>query len=293
MADRHVVPAETGWQVEKPDAKRPSAKTPTQAEAITRAVEIVANDGGGDVVVHGADGAVRETRTIVAGTEDTATPAAATAAAATVKGASATADKAADVVADTTGKLAEQAEDAAKKTRRTTKATAGKSADAAGDVADELADAVNGRKKAGTAARRSADAVSTAAKTIGDDVSSAASDVSDDVSAAGTKARAQLDRTARQAGDAVVDGADRAAVVGEDAGDRLQDASHRAGRFIHSFTERVASPIDNAAHALNPVRIAGRTAGVVIAGALHVGAVVTTRGTERARRTARLVTGRR
>lgn len=47
MSDRHVVPAESGWQVEKDNAKRPSAKVPTQAEAVKRAVEIVANDGGG------------------------------------------------------------------------------------------------------------------------------------------------------------------------------------------------------------------------------------------------------
>ena len=94
-------------------------------------------------------------------------------------------------------------------------------------------------------------------------------------------------------GEALVDGADRAAEVGEDLGDRLQTASHRAGRYIHLVTERVAGPLDAAAHALNPVRIAGRTAGVVIAGALHVGALVTSRGTRRARRSTRSVTGRR
>ncbi|MCX6467147.1 MAG: hypothetical protein NTW05_26710, partial [Pseudonocardiales bacterium] len=65
--------------------------------------------------------------------------------------------------------------------------------------------------------------------------------------------------------------------------------SDQAGRYIHTVTERAAFPLDAAARALNPVRIAGRTAGVVIAGALHVGAVVTTTGT----RTARVLTGRR
>ena len=82
MSDRHVVPSEDGWNVEKDNAQRPSAKAPTQAEAIKRAVEIVSNDGGGQVVVHGTDGNVRETRTVSAGSEDTTAEAARTAASA-------------------------------------------------------------------------------------------------------------------------------------------------------------------------------------------------------------------
>lgn len=203
MSDRHVVPAEAGWQVEKADAKRPSAKAPTQAEAIARAVEIVANDGGGQVVVHGTDGAVRETRTVAAGAEDTALQAAGTAVSAAAAGAT---------------------------------ATAGKAADAVGETADAVTDDAR--------------------------------------------------RTAGKVGDT-------AAEVGDGVGERLEDASHRAGSFIHSFTERAASPIDSATRALNPVRIAGRTAGAVVAGALHVGAVVSSRGTRRAQHSARLVTGRR
>ena len=232
MPDRHVVPAESGWQVEKDDAKRPSAKAPTQAEAVKRAVEIVANDGGGQVVVHGADGAVRETRTVEAGAEGTAATAAVTAATSAAKGAQATAGKAADTVADTAGK-----------------------------VTDEVA--ATGRE------------------------------IADDVTAAGRRAGAEIDRTTRKGADALVDGADRTAEIGDGLGDRLQTASHRTGEYIHSFTERVAHPIDAAARALNPVRIAGRTAGVVIAGALHVGAVVTRGGTRTAKRSARAVAGRR
>ena len=180
MPDRHVVPAESGWQVEKDGAKRASAKAPTQAQAVKRAVEIVANDGGGQVVVHGADGAVQETRTVEAGAEGTAATAAVTATA-----------------------------------------------------------------------------------------------------------------SAANSPDALVDGADRTAEVGDGLGDRLQPASRRTGEYIHSFTERVAHPVDAAARALNPVRIAGRTAGVVIAGALHVGAVVTRGGTRTAKRSAHAVAGRR
>ena len=94
MSERHVTPTDDGWAVEKPDAQRPSAKTPTQAEAIKRAVEIVVNDGGGNVVVHGTDGAVRATRTVDADT-DTDHVAAALAAGAAGTGARVTAQAAA------------------------------------------------------------------------------------------------------------------------------------------------------------------------------------------------------
>ncbi len=244
MSDRHVVPAESGWQVEKVNAKRPSAKAPTQAEAVQRAMEIVANDGGGRVVVYRADGTVRETRTVTRDADDTTAPAA-VAAAPPAKGAQA---------ADTATTMADGTSATADKIAGTTHVTTEKAADtaeeASGDVADELADAVNGR--------------------VGAEVAGAA----------------------RGPDEALIDGADRAAEVGEDLGDQLQTASHRAGRYIHSVTERAAGPLDAAAHALNPVRIAGRTAGVVIAGALYVGALVTSRGTRRARRSTRSVTGR-
>jgi hypothetical protein len=77
MTERHVKPADDGWHVEKEHAKRPSAKTATQAEAITRASQIVANDGGGQVVIHGSDGKESETRTVTTDTdsvESTAAP---------------------------------------------------------------------------------------------------------------------------------------------------------------------------------------------------------------------------
>jgi hypothetical protein len=62
--ERHVIPADDGWQVEKPDAKRPSARAATRAEAIAVADRIVANAGGGRVVVHGDGGAEEEVRTV-------------------------------------------------------------------------------------------------------------------------------------------------------------------------------------------------------------------------------------
>lgn len=296
MSDRHVVPAESGWQVEKENAKRPSAKAPTQAEAVTRAVEIVANDGGGNVVVHGADGTVRETRT-VAVDDSSAIQAAGATATATARGAQAKTEKAADEVTTTAGAVADDVSTTAKKAAGKARDTAGKSVDtaqdAAGDVADDLADAVNGRTKPATAAKKAAGSVGDAAEKIGDKAAGTGREIADEVAATGRRARAEVASTAREAGDALVDGADRAVEVGDGLGGRLQTASQQAGRTIHSFTERAAHPLDAAARALNPVRIAGRTAGVVIAGALHVGAVVTRTGTRTAQRSARLVTGRK
>lgn len=116
MADRHVKPVDDGWTVEKEDARRPSARTSTQAEAITRAVEIIANDGGGNLVVHGTDGSVRERRSIEPDADaGTATKAAAGATATAVKD---TASKA----ADTTGKAADSI---GSDTRTTAKKVAG------------------------------------------------------------------------------------------------------------------------------------------------------------------------
>src|ERR1700744_569892 len=100
MSDRHVVPAEAGWHVEKDHAQRASAKTPTQAEAISRAVEIVAHDGGGQVIVHGNDGEVRENRTVAAGDPHTGRTAAAVATEAAATGAQVTGRAAAEELAD-------------------------------------------------------------------------------------------------------------------------------------------------------------------------------------------------
>lgn len=68
--DRHVVPdANGGWKVEKPGGSRASAHANTQQEAINRAREIVHNAGGGEVVIHGRDGAIRDKDTIAPGND--------------------------------------------------------------------------------------------------------------------------------------------------------------------------------------------------------------------------------
>ncbi len=66
--ERHVVPnPDGGWDVKAPDAGRASAHKATQADAIDRAREIVGNTGGGEVVVHGRDGRIRDSDTVPPG----------------------------------------------------------------------------------------------------------------------------------------------------------------------------------------------------------------------------------
>lgn len=59
VIERHVVKDGDHWNVEKPNAKRPSASVAAQQEAIERAKLIVSRAGGGHVIVHKKDGSVR------------------------------------------------------------------------------------------------------------------------------------------------------------------------------------------------------------------------------------------
>ncbi|MEU6210967.1 DUF2188 domain-containing protein [Streptomyces virginiae] len=61
---RDVSPHDDGWSVSKPGSDRASAVLPTQAAAIARAKEILANDGGGELRVRGTNGQVREQNTV-------------------------------------------------------------------------------------------------------------------------------------------------------------------------------------------------------------------------------------
>lgn len=63
--NRHVVHnPDGGWDVKAPGAKRSSAHTDTQADAIDRARDIVRNAGGGEIVIHGEDGKIRDKDTV-------------------------------------------------------------------------------------------------------------------------------------------------------------------------------------------------------------------------------------
>jgi hypothetical protein len=67
---RHVVRnPKGGWDVTKPGASRASAHADTQAAAIARAKEIVANQGGGEVRIHGRDGRIRDSDTVAPGND--------------------------------------------------------------------------------------------------------------------------------------------------------------------------------------------------------------------------------
>jgi hypothetical protein len=62
---RHVVRNPGGgWDVKKPGAARASSHHDTQANADTRATEILSKVGGGERVTHGLDGRIRSKDTI-------------------------------------------------------------------------------------------------------------------------------------------------------------------------------------------------------------------------------------
>jgi hypothetical protein len=66
--ERHVVRnPDGGWDVKAPGAARASAHVETHAQGIDRAREIVHNSGGGEVVIHGRDGHIRDSDTIAPG----------------------------------------------------------------------------------------------------------------------------------------------------------------------------------------------------------------------------------
>jgi hypothetical protein len=56
-----------GWDVRAPGADQSSAHRHSQADAIDRARKIVHNDGGGEVVIHGQDGRIRDSDTVAPG----------------------------------------------------------------------------------------------------------------------------------------------------------------------------------------------------------------------------------
>jgi len=67
---RHVVPnANGGWDVKAPGSARASAHTNTQADAINRGREIISNAGGGELNIHGRNGAIRAKDTIPKGND--------------------------------------------------------------------------------------------------------------------------------------------------------------------------------------------------------------------------------
>ncbi len=61
----HIVPATSGWAVKEEGQSTPSSTHRTQSEAARVATEILQDrDGGGEVLIHGTDGRIRERNTI-------------------------------------------------------------------------------------------------------------------------------------------------------------------------------------------------------------------------------------
>lgn len=67
---RHVVPnSEGGWDIKAPGAKRSSGNFKRQREAESRAKEIVARAGGGEVTIHDRKGKIRDSDTVKPGND--------------------------------------------------------------------------------------------------------------------------------------------------------------------------------------------------------------------------------
>ena len=367
MPDRHVQPHGEEWTVTVPGDEQVTARTATEVEAVERAVTIIAQNGGGEVVVHGEDGEVLETRHVDADTTDASRTAAEIAENTGVEGAvetveavregSATGTSTQDLAghtptavhevggtdSDTTtadtstdggdagrnGSSVEELREATRATLQEAGDTAETAASEAGDTAEDVADeaSTTAKKVAGhtrTAARKAEATAEAAGSGVRDQVEAVsegdksleaaaedtasiaqttaghlagqaegtAREVTGETRAAGRRAAARVDAGARQAGQTVASGADRVADLGADVGDEAEDAADRVGQQIHAYTEAVAAPLDQLAHALNPVRITGRVVGVVVAGGLHLFGVGATRGTAAAQQSAHRVTGR-
>lgn len=65
MSDYHVAGnRRNGWDVKQERAQKSSIHTNTQFEAERIAKRFAANSGGGEVVIHGQDGRIRDSDTI-------------------------------------------------------------------------------------------------------------------------------------------------------------------------------------------------------------------------------------
>jgi hypothetical protein len=69
MTEYHVTPHEDGWAAERAGASRASSVHRTQAEAVDAARAYLANQGGGELNIHGRDGAIRAKDTIAPGND--------------------------------------------------------------------------------------------------------------------------------------------------------------------------------------------------------------------------------
>lgn len=291
MSDRHVRPTDDGWNVMKPDATRASAHTPTQAEAITRAVEIVANDGGGTVIVHGIDDAERVRRDVPANAEDTdriggelATKAAAEGASKTAKAIGKEAGEAGDKIGDDVSTTAKKVRGHAETGAERVGATAAAGAEG---VAGQAQAAFDGDKSAKAAAKDAQTIARTTGKQAGEKIDGYSREIAGEAKASAKRTAAVVEEEAEEAADALAGVTARASRQGDRIDEEITGVADRAGRTIHAYTEAVATPLDKLAAALNPVRITGRIVNVVTVGGLRLVGTATSRGTDRAHQGAR------
>jgi hypothetical protein len=59
-----VRPKDGGWEIRREGSWRASAKAATQAEALARARDLARRAGGGEIIVHAADGRIRDRNTV-------------------------------------------------------------------------------------------------------------------------------------------------------------------------------------------------------------------------------------
>lgn len=64
---RHVVRHGNGWAVKKPGSKAPESIHRKQSTAEERAKDVVLDQGGGEVRIHGRDGRIRDSDTVAPG----------------------------------------------------------------------------------------------------------------------------------------------------------------------------------------------------------------------------------
>ncbi|RBL98943.1 hypothetical protein C1H84_16980 [Glutamicibacter soli] len=67
--DYNVYQTNNGWAIKGQNNSRVSGYMDTQAQAYDRARKIVANNGGGDISIHGRNGQIREKNTIPNGND--------------------------------------------------------------------------------------------------------------------------------------------------------------------------------------------------------------------------------
>jgi hypothetical protein len=237
-----VVAADNGWQVEKENARRASATAPTQAEAVERATQIVANSGGGRVIVHATDGKVRHTRAVEAATSTTVPRAVTARAALSRAGIKATKDKESSDKATRDSAVGEPAQPAGHRGERSASPQA-----RTDTTITPLAATVSENARYGNGA--AVNPVAGEARAGGEHGPEA---VGDSSQLANTTPR----RREEPVGEEVEDLLDAAArrVAG-----RVREITERTARPVDQTTEQLFHPLNSGARLLNPLRIAGRT----------------------------------